>query len=309
MHKLLFTKELISVGSRRWRPMASYSRTLAECKKLKILRGYGINACRIRVFVNPSNDPANGHCSPAEAALLATRCKKAAMDVLVDFMFGDTWNSVGSQNPPAAWAHLSYSEMLTAISNYVESSLRLFSAKGVIPFGVQIGNEINSGICHPTGSLSSHPDQMSGLLNAAYAASKKVFPSSEVVVHLGQPQNIATVEKFFDTYKSYGGKWDITGFSSYGSGSEIPGIITDMESIKNRYNKPVMQVEFGGKVTNPTGVRKDLATYIKGVQGFGGLGVFFWEPEGYAPFTSYALGAWDSATKEPTAALDGFLDA
>jgi hypothetical protein len=45
------------------------------------------------------------------------------------------------------------------------------------------------------------------------------------------------------------------------------------------------------------------------LEGFGGLGVFYWEPEGYAPFTSYTLGAWNSTTKRPTAALNGFLNA
>jgi len=276
---------------------------------LKILVGYGINACRVRVFVNPSNDPANGHCSPTEAAALAARCKESGMEVLVDFHFGDSWNSVGSQSTPAAWASLSYSAMRTTIGNYVENSLQLFKGKGVTPFGVQIGNEINSGICHPTGSLSSHPDQMTGLLNASYAASKKVFPSSAVVIHLGQPQKVDEIEKFFDTYKSNHGEWDISAFSSYGSGSEVPGIVDNMASYKTRYNKPVMQVEFGGPVTNPNGVRADLAAYVKGVKGFGGLGVFFWEPEGYEPFTSYKLTAWDSTTKEPTAALKGFQDA
>jgi len=52
-----------------------------------------------------------------------------------------------------------------------------------------------------------------------------------------------------------------------------------------------------------------LEAYIKGIKAFGGLGVFFWEPEGYAPFTSYQLGAWNSTSKEPTVALNGFRDA
>jgi len=275
---------------------------------VKILLSYGINACRLRVFVNPSSDPANGHCSPTEAADLGVRCKNAGMEVFVDFHFGDTWNSVGKQNPPAAWASMTYDQMLNAISTYVENSLKIFDSKKVTPSGVQIGNEINSGICHPVGSIS-HPEQMSGLLNAAYASVKKVFPSTQVLIHLAQPQKLDSIENFFDAYKSYGGKWDVTALSSYGSGKDIPGILTNMGTIKSRYNKPVMQVEFGGNVNQPDKVKTDLETYIRGVKGFGGLGVFFWEPEGYAPFTSYQMGAWNSTNKEPTSALRGFLDA
>jgi hypothetical protein len=204
---------------------------------------------------------------------------------------------------------LSYSAMLTAMHNYVSGFMTAAKAKGVTPTWVQIGNEENSGICHPVGSLSSHPDQLTGLLNTAYSAIKATFPSTQVIVHLAQPQKIASIENFLDTYKAHGGKWDITGFSSYGSGTEIPGIIANMATIKARYGKPVIQVEFGGPVSEPAKVEKDLETYITGLKGFGGLGLFYWEPEGYAPFTNYTLGAWNSSTKRPTAALNGFLNA
>ena len=42
------------------------------------------------------------------------------------------------------------------------------------------------------------------------------------------------------------------------------------------------------------------------MQSNGGLGVFYWEPEGYSPFTDYTLGAWDPNTRRPTSALNGF---
>ncbi len=273
---------------------------------LTILKGYGINAIRLRTWVNPSSDPANGHCSITETAAMAVRCKNAGLPVDIDFHFGDTWNSLGTQKPPAAWASMTYSQMLSAMSSYVYHSMNVLKSNNVTPGWVQIGNEINSGICSPTGSLAHHPDQMSGLLNTAYNEVKAVFPSVPVIIHLAQPQKLTVVENFFDTYKSYGGKWDITGFSSYGSGSEIPGIISNMSTAGSRYGKPVMQVEFGGPVNNPTRTENDLKSYITGLKGFGALGLFYWEPEGYAPFTSYALGAWDSTTMEPTVALDGF---
>jgi arabinogalactan endo-1,4-beta-galactosidase len=150
---------------------------------------------------------------------------------------------------------------------------------------------------------------MTGLLNAGYASVKQVFPSVPVMIHLGQPQKTTIVQTFFDSYKKYGGNWDITAFSSYGSGSNIPGIITDMANFQTQYGKKVMQIEFGGPLSNPGGTRASLAAYIKGVKSFGGLGVFFWEPEGYAPFTDYTLTAWDPTTRRPTAAMNGFLDA
>ena len=276
---------------------------------LTILKGYGINAISLRTWVNPSNDPANGHCNQAETIAMAVRCKNAGLPVIIGFQLGDTWNSVGKQHPPAAWANMTYSQMRTALGNYVLGFMKAMKSSNVTPGWVAVGNEINSGVCLPTGSVVHHPDQMTGLLNAGYASVKQVFPSVPVMIHLGQPQKTTIVQTFFDNYKKYGGQWDITAFSSYGSGSNIPGIITDMANFQALYGKKVMQIEFGGPLGNPNGTRASLAAYIRGVKGFGGLGVFFWEPEGYAPFTDYTLTAWDPTTRRPTAAMNGFLDA
>lgn len=272
-----------------------------------ILKGYDINAIRLRTWVNPSSDPVNGHCSITETAAMAVRAKNAGMPVDIDFHFGDTWNSVGVQNPPAAWASMTYSEMLQAMYNYVYHSMNVIKTNGVTPGWVQIGNEINSGICHPVGSLSN-PAQMTGLLNAAHDMVKEVFPNTPVLIHLAQPQNLTSVEDFYNAYVDNGGQWDISAFSSYGSGSEIAGIVDNIGTVQSKYGKPVMQVEFGGPVSKPTTVESDLESYVKDMKAIGGLGVFYWEPEVYSPFASYAMGAWDATTREPTAALSGFLN-
>jgi arabinogalactan endo-1,4-beta-galactosidase len=271
-----------------------------------ILKGYGINAVRLRTFVHPSSDPANGHCSISETASLAVRAKDAGMAVDIDYMFGDTWNSVGVQNPPAAWKNMSYSQMRSAMSSYVTSSMTVIKNAGVTPTWVQIGNEENSGICHPVGSVSNGA-QMTGLLNAAHDAIKNVFPSALVVIHLAQPQKYASMQTFFNAFHGNGGKWDMNGFSSYGSASLAAGIVGNMKSISNAYGKPFMQVEFGGPVTNPSGTEAALKAYISALKSSGGQGIFYWEPEGYSPFTGYNMVAWNSSTREPTAAMNGFI--
>jgi arabinogalactan endo-1,4-beta-galactosidase len=271
-----------------------------------ILKGYGITAARLRTWVNPTADPVNGNCDIYETAAMAVRCTNAGLNVLIDMHFGDTWNSVGVQNPPAAWASMSYSQMLDAMFNYVYHAMNVLKYNNVTPAWVQIGNETNSGLCKPTGSIS-RPAQMTGLLMAAHDMVKEVFPSTAVLVHLAQPQNLASIQNFLDAYRANGGQWDITGLSSYAQGSNVAPVLANMRTIQSSYGRPVMQVEYGGPLNKPTQVRDSLRAFVTGLKGFGGLGTFYWEPEVYSPFASYGSGAWDPGTRRPTAAMDGFL--
>jgi arabinogalactan endo-1,4-beta-galactosidase len=275
---------------------------------LTILKGYGITAVRLRTFVNPSSDPANGHCGINEVAAYAKRVKAAGMSVMLDYMFGDTWNSVGVQNPPAAWKNMSYSQMRAAIGSYVGQTMNVMRSNGVLPTWVQIGNEINSGICRPVGSVSN-PSQMTGLLNAAYTEVKAVSPSTTVCIHLAQPQKYDSMTTFFSRYAAGGGKWDMSVFSSYGSASLASGIVGNMQKIAAAYGKPFLQSEFGGQVGKASATESALVAYIKALKAAGGQGIFYWEPECMSPFTGYSMGAWDSSTRKPTAIMDGFTQA
>jgi arabinogalactan endo-1,4-beta-galactosidase len=268
---------------------------------LTILKGLGINAVRLRTWVNPSSDPVNGHCSQAETIAMAVRCQAAGLAVMIDFHYGDTWNSVGHQQPPAAWVGLTYAQTQTALYNYVHGFCVALKAAGVTPQWMQDGNEVNSGICHPVGSIS-YPAQMTGLLNQGYHAIKSVFPNTLVIIHVGQPQK-SGAQGMLDAYKANGGLWDLTGCSSYAAGTDQPGVEADVEALKARYGKGVMMSEVGGDESNAAGTKTVITAWLNMP---GGSGAFYWEPEVYAPFTTYASGQWDATTFEPTVAMTAF---
>ena len=271
---------------------------------LTILKGYGLSAIRLRTFVNPSSDPVSGHCSIAETAAMAMRVRDAGMAVSIDYHFSDTWADEGHQTTPAAWARMSYTQLRSAIASYVDSSLNVIKSRGVTPTWVQIGNEINSGICHPVGDVAN-PGQMTGLLNAAHDAVKQVFPDAIVMIHLASPQH-SSVASFFKAYHANGGRWDMNGFSSYGSAGAAAGLVNDMKSVSNAYGKPYMQVEFGGPVSDPSGTETALKNFLTALKNGGGQGLLYWEPQCYSPFTGYGMGAWNSTTRQPTAIMNGF---
>ncbi|GKQ36239.1 hypothetical protein ALMP_27820 [Streptomyces sp. A012304] len=85
--------------------------------------------------------------------------------------------------------------------------------------------------------------------------------------------------------------------------------MANMKKISDAYGKPFLQSEFGGRVDRASSTRAALVAYIKALKANGGQGIFYWEPECMSPFTGYNMGAWDSATKRPTAIMDGFTQA
>ena len=276
---------------------------------LLILKEKGVNAIRLRVWVNPSTDPASGHNSIEEVAVMARRVQDAGFRVMIDYHFGDTWNSVGTQKPPVAWANYDYAQMKVALGDYVTRSMNVLKTAGVAPTWVQIGNEQNSGILGYVGSFAHQPAQMTGLLNIAYDKVKLVSPSSQVIIHLAQPQYLDRITTFFDTYQSLGGKWDVSGFSSYPGYASVDGLVSNIDAMRQRYGKPVILVETGGAMTSADSVARMVTYYTAKINAIGGQGAFLWEPEGYKPFTDYGMTAWDGATQMPTNAMNAFLAA
>jgi arabinogalactan endo-1,4-beta-galactosidase len=49
-----------------------------------------MNTIRLRVFVNPSQDKASGHCSLQKQSLRHCALKKAKMRIMIDFHYRDT---------------------------------------------------------------------------------------------------------------------------------------------------------------------------------------------------------------------------
>ena len=77
---------------------------------LQLLKDRGMNTIRLRVWVNPSNDKASGHCSPAETVVMAVRAQKMGMRIMIDFHYSDTWADPAKQAKPAAWANHSFAD-------------------------------------------------------------------------------------------------------------------------------------------------------------------------------------------------------
>jgi arabinogalactan endo-1,4-beta-galactosidase len=299
-----------------------YNNAGVQTNCLQILADRGINTIRLRVWVNPSNDKTNGHCSKKETVLMAMRAKAMGMRVMIDFHYSDSWADPGKQTKPAAWANHSFSQLLTDVYNHTFEVLDTLKQCGVTPQWVQIGNEIAGGMLWPDAKLwapdgsSANWPNLAQLLTKGYYATKAVDSSIKVVIHLESGNDNSKCRWFFDNAKALGIKYDIIGLSyyPYWIGSDYTVTINDLGNNMNdmvaRYGKEVMVVEVGG-VDNQVQNTYDMLVAVIGktlaVPAGKGLGVIYWEPEGERSWSGgYPLSCWKSDGK-PTAALDAFL--
>ena len=80
---------------------------------LRILKDHGINAIRLRTFVDPSSDPSNGHCGKDETVAMAVRAKRYGMKVMIDFHYSDSWADPAKQRKPQAWVGHDFPALLS----------------------------------------------------------------------------------------------------------------------------------------------------------------------------------------------------
>jgi len=291
-----------------------YDTDSTEKDCLQLLKDRGMNTIRLRVFVNPSNNKASGHCSKKETVQLALRANKMGMRVMIDFHYSDSWADPGKQYKPAAWANHSFPELLNDLYNHTFEVLDTLKSTGIIPEWVQIGNEIPGGMLWPDGSTSNWL-QLAQLLNKGYEATKAVDSSIKVIVHIDKGNDNGRFRWFFDKAQALGVKYDVIGLSyyPYWLGSDYTATIADLRNnlidMVSRYTKEVMVVEVGGDYTKVQNTHDMLAEVIKAVKAVPdnkGLGVLYWEPEGAKSWSHYQLNCWQDDGK-PSPALDAFL--
>jgi arabinogalactan endo-1,4-beta-galactosidase len=282
---------------------------------LQLLKERGMNTIRLRVFVNPSQDKASGHCSKEETVAMALRAQKAKMRIMIDFHYSDTWADPAKQAKPAAWANLSFDALQNKVYEHTFDVLTALKKAGVTPEWVQVGNEIPGGMLWPDGSTNNWA-QLAQLLNKGYEATKAVNAKIKVIVHVDEGNNNEKFRWFFDKATEHQVKYDVIGLSYYpfwikkDYSETIADLQKNLNDMASRYQKEVMVVEVGGVDEQVQNTRELLAATIKAVRAVPdhkGLGVLYWEPQGAKSWSGYGLSAWQQDGK-PSPALDAFKE-
>lgn len=276
---------------------------------LTIIKAKGVNAIRLRVWVNP----ASGWCNTADVLAKAKRAKAMNMRVMIDFHYSDSWADPGTQTKPAAWATQDIAALKTSVYDHTVAVLTVLKDNKIVPEWVQVGNETNNGMLWEEGKASVNMKNFADLVLSGYNGVKAVDPAAKVIVHISNGYDNTLFRWIFDGLKNNGAKWDVIGMSLYPTASDWSAkntqCLANMTDMVARYGSEVMLCEVGMPVAEAAASKafiQDLIAKNKSLPNNKGLGVFYWEPQSYNSWNNYKLGAFDD-TGKPTVAMDAFL--
>ncbi len=244
-----------------------------------ILQKNGVNSVRLRLWNNPYDEtgkPYGAGTNDFETTVnLAKRAKAHDMSVLLDFHYSDFWADPGKQYPPKAWAGYSAAELVKAVYDYTKEVLLKLKEQGLLPYMVQVGNELTNGTCWPLGNRHYGREEQNGsdavsdakpyfnpilkdMLTAGIRAVREVLKDIIVMIHLDNGGNNELYRDWFDGFYACSGAgyaegigtsdgkddFDVIGLSYYPFWhGNFEALRFNMDDIASRYGKELVVAE------------------------------------------------------------------
>ena len=190
----------------------------------------GVNYIRLRVWNNPYDENGNGYGGGnndvATAITLGQRATKYGMKVCIDFHYSDFWADPKKQFVPKAWEGMDIEEKSDALYNFTLENLTQILDAGVDVGMVQVGNEINNGMCGETDASNVRKLLASGskaVRDAATASGKDIL----VAVHYTNIDDMKKLDTLLTGLQVKEIDYDIVGLSFY------PYWHSTMDDLKN----------------------------------------------------------------------------
>lgn len=222
----------------------------------------GMNAMRVRLFVNPSDFPANDPnvCQTLEYIMpLCKRIKDEGFALMLDFHYSDTWADPVKQWTPKSWANLSDEELYVKIYDYTKATLAQLKENRASPDFIQTGNEISYGMLWGVSTANSSSlkkcfsnsddnwPRFVNLLKNAIKACREECPDAKIILHTERVANQQIQQNFYQKMKDNNVDYDIIGLSYYpyfhGKMSVLDTALANLE--KTFPDKEIMIVETG----------------------------------------------------------------
>ena len=291
-----------------------------------LMRQIGMNAIRLRVWVNPENTYGSWS-DKTDVLAKARRVKAQGMALMIDFHYSDFFADPSRQTKPAAWNSYTFEQIKQAVADHTKDILLALKDEGIEPQWVQVGNETNSGMIWDSGKIdwnksgSARYTNYVAVSNASYDAVKEVLPKTQVIVHHSNAKDDNVW--FYREFRAAGGKFDMIGLSHYPDwnnwSSENTKAADNIKNLTKTLNVPVMIVEIGYSASDETRAQKVMEDFFAKTKGIEQCtGIFYWEPEVYGSWkpsyyktlgwNAYGMGAFTPQGR-PSLALSPFYDA
>ncbi|HYJ42131.1 MAG TPA: glycosyl hydrolase 53 family protein [Steroidobacteraceae bacterium] len=287
----------------------------------------GANLVRLRLWNNPTWTK---YSTEADVTRSIERARKAGMQVLLDFHYSDDWADPQKQTIPAAWAADigDTDKLATHVYEYTRDVLERLNTRGLLPYMVQVGNEINTQMLRPAETKGEPIDwaRNAKVLNAGIRAVREAKDangtSPKVMLHVAQPENVepwfaaataAGVRDFDYIGVSYYPKWSTFNMKQAGAA---------LATVRQRFKADIIVVEVsypwtlkdaGDKAANllgedsllrgypatPGGQQHFMNDVVRMTREAGGVGVVYWEPAWVSTScaTRWGTGShWENAT-------------
>ena len=283
-----------------------------EC--MSLMADYGINAQRIRVWVDPS---AHGNwCDKNDVLTKCQRAQALGQQIMIDFHYSDSWADPQKQPVPAAWQGHDADRLSGDVFDHTLDVLTYLKDNGIDVTWVQVGNEVTNGMLWETCRVKGQDAaNFVKCFNAGYSAVRRVYPDAAVILHVDNGWKMETLEWYFDLMRESGANYDMIGLSLYPSYWEAGAypdwhdktqkLVSNVPVLAERYGKPVMLCEMGMPAAQP---EESKAAFQYVLDSLGSKecfkGIFLWEPESEKSNAFYDYGSFRNG--RPTVALDPF---
>lgn len=282
----------------------------AEDDALKILKRYGANYVRLRLWNDPFDEKGKpygaGNCDIETVLKLARRAKDLGMKWLLCLHYSDFWADPGKQYPPKAWQGMNADELTQAVYEFTKKTMERCASEGLTPDMVQVGNELTNGLLWPLGRKPNF-DNIFRFVDAGVRAVREASPETIVMIHLDNGGNHPMYLEWFGNYFDRGGDCDVIGLSYYptwhGSMEELR---YNMMDIAPRFGKPLILVETSNAFTLESYAEYEKRKERKGAAAKAenqGSCPYPCTPEGQAGFTQALLEILDAVPENRGAGI------
>ncbi len=199
-----------------------------EKELMHILKDYGTNSIRLRLWLDPYDENGvpygGGTCDIEHVITLAKRAKSLGLSFLLDIHYSDFWVDPYKQTVPKAWKNYSFDELVSVMYTYTTEVLNRLKSEGVTPDMIQVGNEITYGMLWPQGKIEKKSwkdygadeyDDFCTLLKSGIKAVRDFDPSIPIIIHLERSFDNDYYRFFFNEMKLHDVDYDAIGLSYY----------------------------------------------------------------------------------------------